>query len=184
MVDRLYTQLHAWDRRILPEAIRIDLIDRGPRKDIRTAGLLGVRLRQEYCARTKVVTPDLIGFESFCHANVGITDDRESIPPLLERAECACCQIEIPTDVSGVPEVLTRAPFTASRGSMDQFYRHESRWINDRAGDHSACRHHCIKKRECNRSTHTPEEGASLNLGSGNEIHFVRPISSSNLHQG
>ena len=84
MVDVLDTQLHRGDRGILTESLRVILVQRRPDENVRAFGLLGMGLRQEYGARTEVVTADLWRRDRFGPLHIRVADDREVVTEGLE----------------------------------------------------------------------------------------------------
>ena len=85
LIEPLDAELQRRQCRVRPEALREELVDRGPAVDVRALCLLGVRLAQEDRRGAEVVTADLLGAEGFRHPHVGVADDRGVVLPLPKR---------------------------------------------------------------------------------------------------
>ena len=86
---------------LMAEPLGVKLVQRRPHMDVRAFGLLGMSLRQERCARAKMVPAYLGGLERLGHAHIRVADDGEVVPERLEGAQAAWAEIEIVPDCRG-----------------------------------------------------------------------------------
>ena len=99
-VDALDAELQGGQRGVPPEATRMQLIDRGPQKEVRTLRLFGMGLRQEHGRRAVVVATDLIGVIRLGHTTVRVADDGHVVSELLQRRQLTRRRnFEVPTDL-------------------------------------------------------------------------------------
>ena len=85
LVDRFDAQLHRRDRRLLPELLRVDLVERDAGADVGALRLPRMRLRQEHRARAEVIAADFRQLERFGVAHVGVADDGQVVAEGFER---------------------------------------------------------------------------------------------------
>ncbi len=117
LVDVLDAQLHRRDRRVLPEALGVELIDRDAGADIGAFGLARVRLREEHGARAEVIAADLRLRHRLGVAHVGVADDGQVLAEALERAERGRSEIEIVTRPPPATTGAARRPTDCCRPS-------------------------------------------------------------------
>ena len=86
-IERLNAQLHGRNRGHLAKALRVHLIERCAREDVRAFGLRRMRLREKHRARPEMVTADLFRLVRFRHAHVGVAHDREILAPRFQRRQ-------------------------------------------------------------------------------------------------
>src|SRR5258705_440318 len=78
-LDVLDAQLHRRNRRLLAEALRVELIERDAALDVAALRLLRVRLGEERAARSEVIAADFPGGERIRRIHVGVADDGEDV---------------------------------------------------------------------------------------------------------
>ena len=78
LIEVLDAELHRRQRRRLPGALGVELIERGAGEQIGALRLLRVRLREEHRARAEVIAADLRQRERLGVARVGVADDASS----------------------------------------------------------------------------------------------------------
>jgi hypothetical protein len=106
LIDRLDTELHRRNRRVLAELLDVELIHRGPDPDVGSFGQLRPRVGEHDGARPEVIATDLGGHERLRHPGVGVADDGQLLPERLEGAEAAFAQVEGLSRLLGIPEEL------------------------------------------------------------------------------
>ena len=94
LVDRLDAQLHRRDRRVLAEALGVELIDGDAGLHVRAHRLLGMGLGEEHRAGAEVIAADLRGGEGLGLAQVGVADDGDVLAHRLERSQDARREVE------------------------------------------------------------------------------------------
>ncbi len=180
LVDVFDAELHGGDRGVLPEALCIELVDRGSDPDVGTLGLLRMRLGQEGRAGAEVVAPDLLGFPGFRTLHVGVADDREVVPVRLQRTKNAGAEVEAAARLRGGPEVLRRAPGVASGRAVNHLDRNEAGAVQRRArpGDCPPFpgRDHRVQKRQRDARAEAAQEGPAGQMPSGDQMHRALPV--------
>ena len=101
LIHILNAELHGRDRRVLAEALGVELVERGADPDIRTLGLLGVRLGEEGRAGAEVVAADLLGLPRLGALHVGVADDRQVVAVRFQRTQDAGSEIEATAGFGG-----------------------------------------------------------------------------------
>ena len=86
LIDALDAQLHRRNRRVLAEALRVQLIHRDAALDVGAFGPLRIRLRQVRRARAEVIAADLARLGRIGARHVGVADDRDVIAKRLRAA--------------------------------------------------------------------------------------------------
>ena len=145
-----------------------ELIERRADVEVGALRLLRMRLREEHRARPEVVAADLRRVERFGHAYVGVADDRQILPPRLERRQRALGdELEVSADAGWRPQILRRAPGVRSRGAVHRLDAHQSRLVGDRRIARRLAkgperRLHRVEIREGDGRSQTAQEGATL----------------------
>ena len=134
LVDVLDAELHRRQRRVLSEALRVDLVQRRAGADVRALRLLRMRLGQEDRAGPEVVAADLRGRERFRHPDVGVADDGQVLAVRLERAQRAGAQVEAAARLGRGPQVLRAAPGVGARGAVHHLHADQAGRIERGAG--------------------------------------------------
>ena len=129
LVDVLDAELHRRQRRVLPEALRVELVQRRARADVRALGLLRMRLGQEDGAGPEVVAADLGGRKRLGHPDVGVADDGQVLAVRLQRAERARAQIEVAACRGRSPQVLRAAPGVGAGGAVHHLHADQTNRI-------------------------------------------------------
>ena len=157
----------------LPEAPRVELVERSAEEDVRALGLLRVGLRQEDGRGAVVVAADLLGGERLSRAAVGVAHDRHVVAEIGERGEAA-------------PPARTRSPAPPARGrrgcraapqSLDP--RRPHRFLDtDQAGEallrrepeDPARRLHRVEVGKCDTRAEAADEGPAREVLSGQVV--------------
>ena len=186
LVDVLDAQLHRGDRRVLTEAVRVDLVQRSAHVDIRSLGLLDVRLRQERRRGAEVVPADLLGDEGFGHLHVGVAHDGEVPAPRLQGAQGGGREVEVAADRGGAPEVLLCAPRGAARRPVRHLHRDQARGIHGPDGLPSTQtrRNHGVEHGQGHGGAHALQEDAARNVLAGDQSHRFLPRSCDSCFAG
>ena len=119
----LYAQLHRRNRRVLAEALGVDLVQRRPRHHIGAHRLFRMRLRQEDGGGAKVIAADLGGGECLGLAAIGVADNRQVIAERLEWRQAARRQIKPAPGVGRRPQVGFEADVGRTCGAMHHLQR-------------------------------------------------------------
>ena len=183
LVGVLDAQLHRRDGRVLPEALRVDLIERHAGAHVGALGLLRMRLREEDGARPEVIAADLGRRHRVRPPDVGVADDRQTVSERLEGTERARREIERAPGPGRRPQVLGRAPLVGARRAVHHLDADEPRAIERRRvrgpRPEAARRRHRVEKRQRDRRAEAPQHRAAGDVRSGDECHVVtsgRPL--------
>ncbi len=160
LIDVLDAQLHRRNRRLLPDASRVDLIERRSGEHVGSLRLLRMRLREIHGGRSEVVRADFRRGEGFCAPAVGIAHDRQRIPVRFERREARAGEIELSADRGGRPHILLQAEHRASRRAVHHFNRDQARLWRDGARPCVAGGNHRLEKRQRRGDTQSLQHGA------------------------
>ena len=171
LVDVLDAELHGGDRRVLPEAVRVELVQRGPHEDVRTLGLLRMRLREERRARPEVVPSDLLRLRRLRRLDIRVADDREVVPVRFERTQRGRRQVEAPARGRRRPVVLRRPEPAAARRAVHHLDADEPRRIRDLPRPQPARRHHRVEQRQSDGRPRTSEECPAREVFPCDELH-------------
>ena len=121
LIDRFDAQLHRRDRRLLPELLRIELVERHAGAHVRALRLPRMRLRQEHRARAEVIAADFRQLERFGVAHVGVADDGQVVAEGLERRQARRRQVEALADRRRRPQVLLQAELGGAGRAVHHF---------------------------------------------------------------
>src|SRR5262249_36270915 len=114
--------------------------------------------------------------------HVGVADDREILPPCLERRERAVAdELELTADFLRRPQVLARAPRVAAGSAVHRFDCNESAHIarggaGARPSESAQRRNHRVEVRKCDSSPGTTEERAARDVLTSQELHVFRSL--------
>ena len=129
-----------------------------------------------------MVTADLLRPIRLGHPTIGLTHDRQVLPIRLQPLQLAIrMELEISTDTSRSEEVSSIPPVTSTCAPHGLLHGDESRELRFVGGvtPPSSGRHHGVEKGKRDRRTHAFDEGAAIEVFSGQEFHVMlrRPIS-------
>ena len=165
LIDRLDGELHRWNRRVLAELLRVQLVHRDADFDIGSFGQLRVRLRVHDGARAEMIAAHFGSRHGFRHARVGVADDRQVIAKPLQRAEAAFADVELPAGRGGTPEILGQTVLAAARRAVDLLDADKAgaacRPRGRRLRERGSCGNHRVEKWQRDGGAHTTQHGAT-----------------------
>ena len=169
LIDRFDAQLHRRNRRLLPELLRVDLVERDAGANVRALRLPRMRLGQEHRARAEVIAADLRQLERLGVAHVGVADDGQVVAERLERRQAGRRQVEALADRGGRPQVLLQAELGRACRPVHHLDGGHSDLPGRGLGEHGARRHHRLDHRQRHRHTHAAQHRAAGYVLPGDE---------------
>ena len=169
LVDRFDAQLHRRNRRLLPELLRIQLIERDAGAHIRALRLPRVRLGQEHRARAEVIAADFRQLERLGVTHVGVADDGQVVAEWLERRQRRHREVEALADRRRRPEILLQAELGGASRAVHHFDGGNANLAGRGLGEHGARRHHRLDQRQRHRHTHAAQHRAPRNVLPGDK---------------
>ena len=176
LVHVLDAELHGRDGRLLAELLRMQLVEGGPREDVRALGLLRMRLRQEDGAGPEVVAADLGRGERLGHAHVGVADDGQVLAVGLERAQGAGAEVEVAPGLGRGPQVLGASPRVGAGRAVHHLDGDETGRVEGGGGgrrDPSRGTHRVEERQGQGRGPHVTEERPARKVLSSDEHESV-----------
>ena len=165
-------KLERRQHRVLPEALGVQLIQRGAAVDVGPLGLLGVGLRQEHRAGAEVVAAHLRRREGLRHAHVGVADDGHVVTPPLEPLQHVdVAELEVPPLGDGGEEMLPGAPLVAAGDAVHLLDADQACRLAGRAPARNTGGNHGVEQRKREGGARPAQEGASRKSLAGQNMH-------------
>jgi hypothetical protein len=164
LINRLDGELHRWNRRLLPESLRVQLVHRHADPHVGAFGQLRVGLRVHDRAGPEMIAAHFGRRLRFRHAHVGVADDRQLIAEGLERTQAALADVETTPRGGRNPQILGQTVLADAGRAMHLLDADETCAPGGprrrRLGEHGSCRNHRVEKRQRHGGADATQNGA------------------------